>query len=509
MAASLPAIDSKVSPSSSSPSSTSTPPQSGYVIGHTKDIRKDYKFDIEHDRIGAPGQFGYAVRAIHISSGEKRAIKIVSKARFIRGNDELKRRAYFAQLRDEITVMKRMKHDNIIHFYDVYEDNFTLYVVMELCIGGELFDRIKSIGSYSEKDASIVLRQLCCALNYMHCHNIAHCDLKPDNFLFLTQSSDSPIKIIDFGMSKFCRSGTYFKTLCGTPYYVAPEVLRGRYNQHSDMWSLGVVMFVMIFGYPPFYAEEDDEIFKLVKHGFRPITQDGYGPHFPIDIPCSQSAKDLMAKMLTLNVAERITASEALDHPWLKGHTASSQPIGTKMLEKLRSFEANSKFKQAVLMHMTKDLSDTEIDELKKTFSIIDENGDGKITIDELSKAMTKTGSSSSSASAGASASATPIDMKEVERLFIAADIDQNGVIDYNEMLMTAINRKLLAKEERLWDAFRTLDVDGDGVITKQEIMQVLGKDATYAEELLKEVDADNNGTIEYDEFITLWMKRV
>lgn len=221
---------------------------SPYVIGKTDDIKKSYAFG---KQLGMPGQFGYAVATTHLQTGEKRAVKVISKARFNRAAD---RDFHFQQLRAEIEVMKSMNHPNIIRFYEVFENETDLFIVMEMCAGGELFDRIKATGTYSEHDASVALRQIFEGIAYMHSKRIAHCDLKPDNFLYSDDGKMSALKIIDFGMSKFVRQRQMFRSMCGTPYYMAPEVIQGQYNEHSDLWSLGVVMFVMLFGYPPFYA---------------------------------------------------------------------------------------------------------------------------------------------------------------------------------------------------------------------------------------------------------------
>jgi len=353
----------------------------------------------------------------------------------------------------------------------------------------------------TELEDSKVLRQMFEGIAYMHSKNVAHCDLKPDNFLFLTTAKDSPLKIIDFGMSKFVQRRKYFETLCGTPYYVAPEVISGKYSEHCDMWSLGVVMFVMLFGYPPFYADQevhgpytDERIFALVKKGFEPVTKDGYGPHFPKSIPISDSAKDLISKLLTLDISKRFSAAEALEHPWLLGTSAESKPLVQNVMQNLSNFSANFKFKQSILMLMSDSLSDTELSSLKTTFRQIDKNDDGKITVAEMKEAMEKYGSSSESKSTG---------MSDVAAMMKAADVDGDGTLSYNELLMTAVQRKLLAKEERLWDAFRKLDLNGDGKITKDEIKKVLGEEA--ANELIAAADTNGDGDIDYDEFITVW----
>jgi len=330
---------------------------------------------------------------------------------------------------------------------------------------------------------------------------VAHCDLKPDNFLFLNGNKDSPLKIIDFGMSKFVQRRKYFETLCGTPYYVAPEVIEGKYAEHCDMWSLGVVMFVMLFGYPPFYADQekygkltDDKIFDLVKKGFDATTKPGYGAHFPSSIPASASAKDLICHLLNLNAAKRYTASEALEHPWLTGKTASDKPILPKVLQNLSEFDGTNRFKQAVLGVMADTLSEEDITALKKSFAEMDENGDGQITIDELKRAMSRNeGLFKGELKEG-----------EVQRILKMADVNGDGVLSYSELMMTCVNRKLKNKEERLWEAFCKLDLNGDGKITAQEIASVV-EDKDKAAALIAEVDKNGDGVVDYDEFISMW----
>jgi len=302
-------------------------------------------------------------------------------------------------------------------------------------------------------------------------------------------------------MAKFVRARQHFRSLCGTPYYMAPEVILGQYNQHADMWSVGVVMFVMLFGYPPFYADQekygsktDEAIFELIKKGFKAQTMDGFGAHFPKSIPVSESAKDLMSKLLTRDVAKRYTAPEALEHPWLKGQTALKTPLDGAVLKNLKNFSATSKLKQAVLTMMADTLSETEIKEMRKTFAALDENGDGCVTIEELKHAMAKVGGDKDSTSSA------PEDFK---RLFESIDVDKSGSINFEELLLTAVQRKLLAKEERLWDTFRRLDLDGDGKVSKEEIEKVLGKE--NAAELIAEADTDHDGFISINEFVAMW----
>jgi len=265
------------------------------------------------------------------------------------------------------------------------------------------------------------------------------------------------------------------------------------------MWSLGVVMFVMLFGYPPFYADTkqygqftDDKILAMVKKGFTPVTKDGYGPHFPKAIPATDSAKDLISKLLVLDIAKRLSAEEALEHPWLTGETASDKPLLPRVLENLKNFDSSLKFKSAVLTMMADSLTEAELDVLTDTFKKIDKNGDGSITFAEMKEALENKD--------------LKISQEEISKMMKMADVNGDGVLSYEELKLTCVQRKLIAKEERIWAAFCKLDLDGDGKISTKEIQKVLGSDDAKA--LIDEVDKNGDGEVDYDEFISMWHKR-
>jgi calcium-dependent protein kinase len=470
---------------------------SDYVFHKTANILTQYTLG---DQLGQPGQFGVARLCTHKATGQLRACKVISKSRFVQPKQK---QVYFEGLRTEIEIMTKISEknpQNIIRFHEFFEDESNMYLVMELCSGGELFDRIQERGTYSEKDAQEVLVQMCAAVGALHSLDIAHCDIKPDNFLFAGKNG-SQLKMIDFGHSHKVGSREYLRMLVGTPYYVAPEVLRGKYNKACDMWSVGVVMFVMLFGYPPFYADQDvygaltdEKIFQLVKKGFTPETKPGYGPWFPNSIRVSESAKDLMAKLLKKDVAERLTADEALEHPWMKGETAERAPLDNSVFSALKNFNASCKFKQAVLGHIANNMSEDDVRKLKETFSRLDLDKSGTVTIDELKEAI-KTMDASQAAS--------------VQAMMSSLDVNGDGVISYEEWMMAAAQKRLDAKEERLYQAFRQFDLDGDGHITAEEMKKVLAtnNDSEIAQ-MIREVDQDGDGTVDYEEFLAMWHKK-
>jgi len=359
---------------------------------------------------------------------------------------------------------------------------------MEFCGGGELFDRITARKRYTEKDAQPLLRQIVSGVKYLHDKKIAHLDLKPDNLLFLTPADDSKIKIIDFGLSQFGKHRQYLTKFAGTSYYIAPEVLAGKYSFHADIWSIGVITFILLFGFPPFHGDNDATIHAAIRKGFSPVTKAGYGPWFPSTMQVSDAAKDLIAKMLTLDQAKRITAGELLSHPWLTGEKASDHPL-SHVTDQLKTFMATSKFKANLLITMGAlgdMLSDDEMVELNKSFKQLDKNGDGKVTSQELKEALAKYGDKK--------------DAKEAQliaTLIQSGDLDGDGALSYEELVAASVNRKLVAKEERLWDLFCKLDKDGDRKVSPREIAEQLGKSGKEAEAMIREIDKNGDGVVE------------
>jgi len=489
--------------------------KTAYVLGLTEDIRLFYTFG---KPLGQPGQFGRANLVTSKTTGKEYAVKIIAKAKFARHPESLE------QFRLEIDIMKKLHHPNIVTFHEVFEDRDNVYIVMELCRGGELFDAIQARGTYSEEDAASLIRQMAQALAFIHRNGVAHCDLKPDNFLFESNKPDSPIKVIDFGLSKHVKHRHFFDKFCGTPYYVAPEVLDGKYNEACDMWSLGVVMFVMLYGYPPFYADPkkygkdaDNQIFRLIKKGFDPTIRPGYGAHFPAALDSvSANAKDLIAKLLKPSQT-RLTAEEALSHPWLRGE-ASTSPLDPLVIKGLKTFSGSCRFREAVLRIMVDSLHTHEVQHLKRAFATMDEDGSGFITVNELRKALLNEDSlkaimnhdeKTNTSSSGELDLPAEVVAKQVDDIMKMVDVDGDGNISYEELMLSFVHQKLTAKEERLLHVFRLFDEDGNGRISADELEKLLAKNSVSVskeelDSMIKEVDKDGNGDIDYEEFVSL-----
>ncbi|XP_040927525.1 calcium/calmodulin-dependent protein kinase IGb [Betta splendens] len=243
-------------------------------------------------------------------------------------------------LENEIAVLRRIKHENVVGMEDFYESQTHYYLVMQLVTGGELFDRILDRGVYSEKDASRVIQQVLEAVSYLHQNGIVHRDLKPENILCYSHDENSKIMISDFGLSKMAESGV-MSTACGTPGYVAPEVLAQKpYSKAVDCWSTGVITYILLCGYPPFYEDNETRLFSK-------IMKAQYEFDSPFWDAISESAKDFIRNMMQKDPKMRYTTEQALRHPWITGKTARSQDIYYSVSIQIQKNFVKSKWKQA------------------------------------------------------------------------------------------------------------------------------------------------------------------
>jgi serine/threonine protein kinase len=301
------------------------------------------KYVIEKKELGS-GNFAVVKRATlkpgakDVPAGMRSecAVKIIDKAKVEDMND----------IQREIEVMEQLKHDNVIKLFEIFDEPKKMMLVMELVTGGELFDRIVAKGSYTEKDAAGVIMQLCDALKYMHELKIVHRDLKPENILYSTPDEDSPIKVADFGLARVISNKEMMKTACGTPGYVAPEVLKNKgYDSGAvDMWSTGVILYILLCGFPPFYEEELPALFEQILHA-------RYDFPSPWWDNISKEAKSLVQRLLTIDPTKRITAAEVKVLPWITGASDAALEGAQKNLKK---YNATRKLKKAALGLMAK-----------------------------------------------------------------------------------------------------------------------------------------------------------
>lgn len=254
------------------------------------------------------GAFSVVKDGVHKQTGNSFAIKIVTKAKLTLEDEEA--------LKEEISVLRELKHPHIIRLYDVFDEPQYYYLVTEKMSGGELFDRIVQKSYYNEKEARDVCKILFEALKYCHSHKVAHRDLKPENLLLYSDQNDSDIKIADFGFAKKCLEPNSLSTQCGTPGYVAPEILEGtKYDTKADMWSLGVIVYILLGGYPPFIEQNQRDLFRKIRKGQYEFHEEYWGQ-------VSSDAKHLISSLLTVSPSRRLSAMESLNNKWIKGDDA-------------------------------------------------------------------------------------------------------------------------------------------------------------------------------------------
>ncbi|XP_053481626.1 calcium/calmodulin-dependent protein kinase type 1B [Ictalurus furcatus] len=277
------------------------------------------------------GSFSEVRVAQHRLTHKHVAVKCIRK-KALKGKESM--------LENEIAVLHRIKHENIISLEETFETPTKLYLVMTLVTGGELLDRILERGSYTEKDASRVILQVLEAVKYLHQLDIVHRDLKPENLLYETPLQDSKIVLSDFGLSKIADQGV-LSTACGTPAYVAPELLQEKtYGKEIDLWAVGVISFIMLCGYPPFYDDNDTELYKQIIQA-----------EFEFDSPywddISHSAKDFIVHLLQKDPKKRFNCEQALQHPWISGGAALEKNIHGSVSEQIQKNFAKSQWKRA------------------------------------------------------------------------------------------------------------------------------------------------------------------
>jgi calcium-dependent protein kinase len=251
---------------------------------------------------------------------------------------------------------------------------------MELCEGGELLDRIlsKKGNRYSEKDAAVVVRQMLKVAGECHLHGLVHRDMKPENFLFKSAQLDSPLKATDFGLSDFIKPGKRFHDIVGSAYYVAPEVLKRRSGPESDVWSIGVITYILLCGRRPFWDRTEDGIFKEVLRNKPDFSRKPWAT-------ISDSAKDFVKKLLVKDPRARLTAAQALSHAWVReGGNATDIPVDISVLNNLRQFVRYSRLKQFALRALASTLDEAEISDLRDQFDAIDVDKNGVISLEEM-----------------------------------------------------------------------------------------------------------------------------
>ena len=408
--------------------------------------------------------------------------------------------ADLAKFKNEINILSKMDHPNIIRLYEIFEDDRYISLIMELCKGGELFTKINELAekdeSFSEKEAVKIFKQLISAVSYCHAQGICHRDLKPENILFLTNSPDSPIKIIDFGLSKIfgeikpiMKGNKVEKNIMslrvGTAYYMSPEVLQGNYDNKCDIWACGVILYMMLCGYPPFDGDTENDILKAISRKKFSFPEEEWKT-------VSDDAKDLIKHMIC-DPDKRYNGEMILNHPWIEKNAPNSKGNLAKFnSSSLKNFGNLYKLTKYALGFVASRIGDEDIINLKKIFEEIDTNKSGTLNINEIKEGLEKMSKEKG--------------MSEEEKLEIVKriDTDNSHKIEYNEFLAACLDQKVFLREENLLSAFMMLDYDGSGKISKSEIKRALNGDISNEnlDKIIQEFDLDGDGEIDYREFV-------
>lgn len=467
------------------------------IVENKGTIAKNYTII---EKIGS-GTFGKVYKVQHIPTKQLRAMKVVKCGTVNFQDDE---RTFLK----EIEMLSQLDHPNIIKIYEYYSDDLNYYVITELASGGELYEQIYKMKNYNENDAATIMKQLLSAVCYIHSKGIVHRDLKPENILLETNNKgDLSIKIIDFGTSNYYEKNKKLTLKVGTPYYIAPEVLKKEYNNKCDLWSCGCIMYVLLSGSPPFDAPDDVSIMDKVKLGKYNFNGKEWSS-------VSHLATNLIDKLLIYDYKKRISAEQALRDEFITKYALSRSQLSLlsdeeslerlkKPFENLRKFNAKQKLQQATIAFLVHHVSSTDmVKDLRHIFKELDENGDGTLSYDEIRKGFVKFYKDENIAE------------KELEEIIKKIDQDGNDCIEYEEFIRATVNLEVLLTERNLMLAFKAFDKNNDSELSHEEIKSALGvlevdgnNNNDIIKQIISEIDINNDGNISFHEFKQLMIK--
>ena len=440
------------------------------------------------------GSFGSVYKVKNKITGEIRAMKII-KNTSIGDNDGEANKKFLK----ESQVLKELEHPNIIKIFEYYIDNRYHYIITELLTGGELYESILKFQKFNEKKAAFIMKQILSALNYLHSKGIVHRDIKPENILVQNEDKKNKnyydqihIKLIDFGASNFFKENEILTLKVGSPYYIAPEVLNKSYNEKCDIWSAGVVLYVMLTGNFPFVGKTSQKLFESIKTGKYKNT----GKEWEA---ISKEAKDLIGKMLELNTHKRISASECLKSPFITSlNTQENVPdLLPSVLSNIYKLNAREKIQQATIALIVHHIQhNDQVERLKGIFELLDLNKDGQLTYAEIKQAFKQIFPDNY------------ITEEKMQIILEKMDDNKDGVISYEEFLRVTLDEKILLEKNNLKLAFDKFDLNKDGKLSKEELLNILDKGASdYVNDLLGLIDKNKDGYISFDEFCHLMNK--
>ena len=447
------------------------------------------------------GSYGKIYKVKNKQSGDIRAMKQILKSKIPDLN----------KFQNEIKILAMVDHPNIVRLFEVIEDDKYFNLFQELCTGGELSRKIQTT-QLKEKEIARIFNEIMSAVAYCHEKGIVHRDLKLENILFASESPDSPVKIIDFGFSVLLGKNNLnkdknnndngnnlkkfgfkrMKSKVGTLYYISPEIIKGNYDEKCDIWACGVILYILLCGYPPFTGSNDKEVYNI-------ITQVKYDFNQPTWKNVSKYAKDLIKNMLTL-AKNRYTAKQVLNSKWLeiKLKDANEENMNYYLDYKhIAKYKTYNKFKQAILTFIASRLNSDECKDIKNIFYNIDEDKNGFITFEDYRKYIINEFNIDDLIE----------NEEEIKKGFQGMDIDYNNNIDYTEFLAANLDESIFLKEEKLKEAFRHFDLNDTGAIKKEDLIKVLKLDDVedknkIVNSIIEENDFDKDGKINFNDFM-------
>ncbi|KAI4319636.1 hypothetical protein MLD38_033214 [Melastoma candidum] len=433
------------------------------------------------------GHFGYTCSAKAKKGsmkGQEVAVKVIPKSKMTTA-------IAIEDVRREVKILRALTgHRNLVQFHDAYEDVDNVYIVMELCKGGELLDRILSRGGkYSEEDARVVIVQILSAVSYCHMQGVVHRDLKPENFLFTTKDEDSPLKAIDFGLSDYVKPDERLNDIVGSAYYVSPEVLHRAYGTEADMWSIGVIAYILLCGSRPFWARTESGIFRAV------LKADPSFDESPWPL-LSPEAVDFVKRLLNKDYRKRLTAAQALCHPWLAGHHDVKIPLDLIVYRLVKAYIWSSNLRKAALRALAKTLTVSQLAYLKEQFAMLGPNKSGYISMQNFKMAVMKNVTDAMNHS-------RILDYAHTVSTF------QYGRIDFEEFCAAAISvhqlEGMATWEEHARRGFELFEKHGNRPIMIEELASELGlSTAVSVHVVLQDWIRHSDGKLSFFGFIRL-----
>lgn len=444
------------------------------IVGHVID-----HYDVKE--ILGEGAYGCVRRVVHRATGVERAMKTIMKS-FVK-HSEVKNMLL------EVDILRKLDHPNIIKISEVIQDNRCYHIVTELFSGGELFDKIVELQNFKEKQAARYMYQILSAISYCHSHNVLHRDLKPENLLLVDNQKNSPLKVIDFGISRLVNNPISPARRYGQPHYTAPEVFNAVFTEKSDIWSCGVILYVMLCGYLPFLGNKESQTISQIINKELEFPEKEWNK-------VSQEAKDVVTWLLNKDPSRRPQAKEVIMHPWIQGHMHGlSSKICLDSVKNLITFRSQVKIQHATFEFIVSHLStQQELKELQNAFMILDTNGDGKLSREEVLQGIQQVQFTK---------------YFDIEKIIEECDADGSDYIDYSEFLTAAMDWHSHISGKKLKTAFQTFDLNGDGKIDLAELKEMIGGalDEQIYKEILKQADSNGDGVVDYEEFEEICMK--